>query len=190
MQGLPDGGLKTPIQQKLFSITSSNGFPQLINEPTHMQVSSFSCIGLIFTNQPNLSVKSGVYACLHPNRHHQVIHSSFCLNISYPPPYQRRIWDYKKSDLKNIQKALDSVNWERLLDQKNNNAQFVALSETILSISRSYVPNKYITIDNKDPVWMNETIKSKTKAKNALYKKYIQNGRFESDFVYLQNLII
>ena len=37
---------------------------------------------------------------------------------------------------------------------------------------------------------MNETIKSKIKAKNALYKKYIQNGRFESDFVYLENLII
>ena len=28
------------------------------------------------------------------------------------------------------------------------------------------------------------------KAKNALYKKYVQNGRFESDFVYLKNLII
>ena len=37
---------------------------------------------------------------------------------------------------------------------------------------------------------MNETKKSKIKTKNALYKKYIQNGRFESDFVYLQNLII
>ena len=37
---------------------------------------------------------------------------------------------------------------------------------------------------------MNETIKSKIKAKNAFYKKYIQNGRFESDFVYLENLII
>ena len=27
---------------------------------------------------------------------------------------------------------------------------------------------------------MNETIKSNMKAKNILYKKYIQNGRFES----------
>ena len=35
-----------------------------------------------------------------------------------------------------------------------------------------------------------ETIKSKIKAKNALQKKYIQNGRFENDFVYLENLII
>ena len=55
---------------------------------------------------------------------------------------------------------------------------------------RNYVPNKYITIDDKDPVWMNETIKSKIKPKNALYKKYIQNDRFESDFIYLENLII
>ena len=37
---------------------------------------------------------------------------------------------------------------------------------------------------------MNETVKLKVKAKNGLYKKYIQNGRFESDFVYLENLII
>ena len=36
---------------------------------------------------------------------------------------------------------------------------------------------------------MNETIKSEIKAKNVLYKKYIQNGRFESDFVCLENLI-
>ena len=60
----------------------------------------------------------------------------------------------------------------------------------LLNIFRSYVPNKYITIDDKDPVWMNETIKWKIKAKNELCKKYIQNGRLESDFVYLQNSII
>ena len=36
---------------------------------------------------------------------------------------------------------------------------------------------------------MNETIKSKIKAKNIFYKKYIQNGRFESDFIFLENLI-
>ena len=62
------------------------------------------------------------------------------------------------------------MNWERLFDQKDINAQVVALNETILNVFRNYVPNKYITIDDKDPVWMNETIKSKIKAKNALYK--------------------
>ena len=49
--------------------------------------------------------------------------------------------------------------------------------------------NKYITIDDKDPVWMNETIKLKIKAKDNIYKKYIQNRRFESDFALLETLI-
>ena len=82
------------------------------------------------------------------------------------------------------------MNWERLFHQKDINAQVVALNETILNIFRNYVPNKYITTDDKVPVWMSKTIKSKIKPINALHKKCIQNGRFESDFVYLQNLII
>ena len=183
--------MDTAEESKLISLTSTNGFPQLINEPTQIQTSSLSFIDfLIFTNQPNLSVNSGVNASLHTNCHHQIIHSSFNLTISYPPPYQRLIWDYKKTDSKNIQKALDLVSWERLFDQKDINAQVVALNETILNIFHNYVPNKYITFDHKDPVWMNETIKPKIKAKNALYKKYVQNSRLESDFVYLENLII
>ena len=36
---------------------------------------------------------------------------------------------------------------------------------------------------------MKEIIKSKIKRKNLLFKQYIQNGRFESDFVFLENLI-
>ena len=36
---------------------------------------------------------------------------------------------------------------------------------------------------------MNEIIKSKIKTKDLLFKKYIQNGRFESDFLYLESLI-
>ena len=36
---------------------------------------------------------------------------------------------------------------------------------------------------------MNEIIKSKIKRKNLLFKQYIQNGRFETDFVFLENLI-
>ena len=95
---------------KLLSLTSANGVSQLINEPTHLQTSHSSCIDLIFTDQPKLSVNSGVHASLHPNCHHQIVNSSFNLNISYPPPYQRLVWDYKKADSKIIRKALDSVN--------------------------------------------------------------------------------
>ena len=155
---------------KLFSLTSANGFSQLINEPTHIQTNSSSCIDLIFTNQPNLSVNSGVHSSLHNNCHHQIVYSTFNLNIYYAPPYQRLVWDYKKADEKSIRKALDLVNWGRLFDHKNIDSQVMTLNETILNVFRNYVPNKYITIDDKDPVWMNETIKSKIKTRNKLYK--------------------
>ena len=65
----------------------------------------------------------------------------------------------------------------------------MTLNETILNVFRNYVPNKYITIDDKDYVWMNETIKSKIKTRNKLYKQYIENGRFESDFMMIETLI-
>ena len=71
---------------KLFSSMSSNGFHQLIHDPTHIQANSSSCIDLVFTDQPNLSINSGVHTSLHPNCYHQVVHSSFNLNIYYPLP--------------------------------------------------------------------------------------------------------
>ena len=52
------------------------------------------------------------------------------------------VWDYKKADSKNIWKALDSVNRERLFDQLDLNAQVAAFTETTLNTFRNYVPNK------------------------------------------------
>ena len=73
--------INTTERSKFFPLTSSNWFAQLINEPTHVQTTSSSCIESIFTNQPNLSVNSGVHESLHPNFHHQIIHSCFNPNI-------------------------------------------------------------------------------------------------------------
>ena len=78
--------------------------------------------------------------------------------------------------------------WERLFDRKDINAQVIALNRSILNESRNYVPNKHVTVNDKDPVWMNETIKSKVKGKNEVFKQYIQNGRFESDSLFFETL--
>ena len=91
------------------------------------------------------------------------------------------MWDYKKANSKNIRKALSQVDCERLFDSKDINSQVTALNETILNVFRNYVPNKFITIDDKDLVWINEVTKSKIKVKNLFFKQYIQNGRLESD---------
>ena len=62
---------------------------------THILENSFSCIDLIFTSQPNLSVQSGTQPSLHPNCHHQIIYAKFNIEVLYPLPYIWEVWHYK-----------------------------------------------------------------------------------------------
>ena len=73
---------------------------------------------------------------------------------------------------------------------KNINAQVNVLHGTILNIFRNCVPNKFITCGDKEPVWMNENIKSRIKLKNLFYKQYAQNDRKESEHTELNELIL
>ena len=63
---------------------SSNGFSQLILEPTYTQANSSPCTDLVFAAQPNVPVNSGVHVSLYPQFHHQIVHCIFDLNIYYP----------------------------------------------------------------------------------------------------------
>ena len=177
--------INTSEGTKLYSLTSSNGFTKLTNEPTHMQRNNFSCIDLIFTDQPNLSVNSGVHASLRPNCHHQIVHTKFNLSISYSHHSSVLYGITKRQTPQGIRKALNSVNWERLFSKKDTDAQVAVFNKSILNVSRNYVSNKYITIDDKDLRRMNEAIKSK----NNMCNKHIENRRFESDFLLLITLI-
>ena len=81
---------------QLESLTISRGLHQLISDsnqlisdPTHLLLNSSSCIDLIFTDQPNLVVDSGVYPSLHPNCHHKIAVSRYNLTVEYPPLYKK-----------------------------------------------------------------------------------------------------
>ena len=47
-----------------------------------------------------------VGSSLHLNCHHHIVHSRFDLNIYYPPPYQRLMWDYKRQIQQGSEKLL------------------------------------------------------------------------------------
>ena len=81
---------------KIEAITSQFGLRQIINEPTHIQRKSVSCIDLIFSSQPNLVMSSGIHSSFHQNCHHQIIFAKFNLKVHYPPPYEREVWHFKK----------------------------------------------------------------------------------------------
>ena len=62
-------------------LTSLYGMKKLITEPTHILENFSSCIDLIFSNQPNLIMDSGLHRTLHSNCHHQIIYSKRNLKI-------------------------------------------------------------------------------------------------------------
>ena len=103
------------------NISSQFGLHQMINELTHVSVSSSSCIDLIFTSQPNLITESGVHPSLHPNSHHQIIFAKFNLKIHYPPPYFREVWHYHDANTDLIRRAIDKFDWDRTFVNTNVN---------------------------------------------------------------------
>ena len=63
-----NGGLLIGQLKKVSGSTtqfSSSSFLQIINKPTHISQRFTFCTGLLFTNQLNLIVHSGVYPSLH-----------------------------------------------------------------------------------------------------------------------------
>ena len=133
------------------ALTSYHGFVQVINEPTHILPNSSSCIDLIFADKPNLIVESGVFPSLHVKCHHQIIYSKLNLNVIYPPPYQRLIWDYKKANVDCIKKSLNSVDWDFVFSNKNVHQQAEYLNNVLMNVFTNFIPNKLITINDKDP---------------------------------------
>ena len=72
----------------------------------------------------------------------------------------------------------------RLFNKKNIDAQVAVFNETMLNVFRNYVTSKCITTDDKDPVWMNETIKLKIKAK-TIFAINIKNRSLKVTFCFL-----
>ena len=180
--------ITSPEGTDIDSLTTVHGLQQLISEPTHLLPNSLSCIDLIFTDQPNLVVDSGVHPSLHPNCH-QIIFCKFNLMIEYPPPYERLVWDYKHSDEKAIAKALDQVDWSFLFFNKNVHEQVSILNRTLINGFSNFVPNKLVTFNDKDPPWMTSDLRDKINWKNSIYKDYLKNGKTSYHYIKLQYAI-
>ena len=167
---------------KIDAVTSSYGLQQLMSQPTHLLANPFSCIDLIFTDQPSLVVDCGTHPSCHPNCHHQIVYCKLDLKIVYPPPYQRCVWDFKRANIDSIRKAVKMVDWHFMFMNKTVHEQVTAFNTILMNIFSNYIPNKYIIIDEKDSPWMTKAIKDKIYAKKSLCKS--------KKFLELQNLAI
>ena len=115
-----------------------------ISDPTHLLPKTSSCNDIIFTDQPNLAINSGIHPSLHVKHHHQIIHCKFNFYdcIPYPPPYERLVWDYKRANNDAIISSVNQVDWEFLFFNKNVHQKVYIFNKTLISSQPNFIPNK------------------------------------------------
>ena len=150
---------------------------------------STSCINLIFTSQSNLVVDSDTQSSQNPKYHHQITYCKLNLNIKYPLPYQRLVWDYKITNVESFKWPIELVNLETLFHQKTIHKQVSIFNETLMVIFSNFIPNKYTKFNDRDPPWINDFVKTKTKFENQLYNTYRKNSYKDNDSNMLQEAI-
>ena len=80
---------------RIDTLTSTSGYHQLINLPTHMTNTSSSCIDLNLITE--FVIEKSLYADI---CHHSIVFGKMNLNVPLPPPYTREVWDYNKAGKK------------------------------------------------------------------------------------------
>ena len=156
---------------ELDNITTSAGYSQLINEPTHFVNKTSSCIDLIFPADLNITGNCGIEKTIHEKCHHNIIYRTLSFSVPLPPLYYREIWDYKHANTENIQKAIAMFDWHKAFKSKNTNEMTRILTDTLMNIFKNFILHKTEKFDCKYPEWMNSFVSSlkKKKKKNGVH---------------------
>ena len=179
-----EGDISTKESIDLESVSSSYGLDQLITDATHVLPQSSSCIDLIFIDQPNLVIESGVHSSLYANCYHQITHCKLNLKIVFPFPYERLAWNCKKADVTAMRKSLDLVNWDYIFLNKRVRTKSLPLIRFWWTFLTVY-PRNLSTLMNKIPRGWMTTLNRKSN-KKTLFKQYFKNSKPARDYQNLQ----
>ena len=84
---------------------------------------------------------------------------------------------------------MSEVDWENYLLGTTVHHKDACLTDSIFNICRNFVPNKLISIRDKDAPWMTPELKSLILEKAKIYKRYVKKGRKAQDYQCLRESI-
>ena len=76
----------------------------------------------------------------------------------------------KKQNVDHIRKAINGFQWEKSFQNMNVNDMVHVFNRTIKNILRNFIPHETITCDDRDPPWINSSIRCLIQDKNEAYK--------------------
>ena len=72
-----------------------------------------------------------------------------------------------------ISRAIEGFDWNKAFSGKNIDEKASILTQTILNIMSNFIRNEIITIDDRDPPWINKKIKYLIKNKTEYFKNFV-----------------
>ena len=81
------------------------------------------------------------------------------------------MWDYKVADVLPIRESLMNIDWYLEFSDLDPNIIVDKFTQIILSIIAENVPNRVITVNEKDPPWITKKIKTAIRHKHRIYNK-------------------
>ena len=58
-----------------------------------------------------------------------------------------------------------------------------------MNVFSNFVPNKFVTFNDRKPLWMSSNIKYKINYRNNIFREYLKKGKQQVDYMKLQNTI-
>ena len=94
-----------------------------------------------------------------------------------PTPYKRIVWDYDKADVHKIKADLSAINWNIAFHNINIDDCVIFLNHSLVTIFTRSIPNKTITVNDKDAPWVTPELKSAIRRNDRTYKRWKDRGK-------------
>ena len=106
----------------------------------------------------------------------------------YPPPYERTVWHFSRTNSDHIKNAINLFHWESSLNNLDVNEYVSVFNQTIMNIMSNFVLNELVTCDGRDPPWMNRYIKNLIATINDFHKKFVLRSSNMNNLFMFKNL--
>ena len=101
------------------------------------------------------------------------------MNIKYPPPYARGVWNYGKAQFYLIIRAIGNFDWNKLFSHHNIHNQVNVFDRAIILIFRSFIPNEVIFCSDKELPWLTDEIRLLIKRKKLMFQTQNRDNRLD-----------
>ena len=164
--------LNAHTSNKIKSICEQFSLTQTIDNPTNFTEHSSSLIDIILTNNETNMVYSGVGDPFlnQEIRFHCPVFRIFNFTKPKFKSYTRHTWSYDRGDYNLLRDKAADTNWI-ILSDPDINIHTKNITDHIISISKTCIPNRLTRIKPDEPFWMNINIKRYIRKRKRAYKQ-------------------